>query len=447
MRAAHILGCGLLALALGVFAPSGALAATSAIGADGEVLRLVAGAYGELFPDGDEANADDQVLALEVLGADGTVRHLVPETASASPEDQTTLIFEHTTGTAYLLWQGTLDLVHTVLHLTSWDGAAWGPVLEITGNPYTSKANPHLVVVRDDHPDPDDPSIDVRRTTIHVSWAEETAGGMAKRWTPILIEGGEHLSWMPTWNLSDLLPSIDDDPVVQPVNAALHVDAGWKESIINVGFLTTLGDRLGVVEIEILPGELDSLADWARWQADIDGQQYDDPVDFALAFHDLILQRDAGFHPATQAYMAEQVREVIATSTEALDAEGLAVIAERVRQAVIETGVRFGGVGLIDLDPFQILEVERPDNPESRHLLKATVRLSRTAPADLGDDPRLFLSERGTEVIVAWLGEDAVTYVESSDVDDWTDPRSIPITDAISADAIFALLDERLRDR
>lgn len=424
-----------------------ASAETSVIGAEGQVLRVIAGNYGELFPGGTDAAAESRVLALEVRAAEGgSELLLVPETASQAAESMPALIYERTTGTAYLLWQGTLGLVHSVLHLTSYDSEGWGPVLEITGNPFTRKVAPQLHVIRDSYNGTETNGTEtVERTVIHVSWGEETAGGTIKRWTPIVIENGVHLAWMPTWTLDDFLADPAGDTVLGDYHSALRLQAGSKDNAAVVGYLTENGDRIGVLDLELLPRELEVLADSARWALQPDGALFDGEEDLADAVRQALAASGEGFHPATLAFIADRIGDLIASAGE-LTPAALSEIADQARWVALNDGARLGIHGLDDEAPFTILEVDRPDDPESHHLLKVTVRSLRDAPAGIGAEPKLYLSDHGTDVIVAWQSEGMVHYVESVE-DGWSETRSIVLGDSLDAPGVESMLEARLASR
>ncbi len=435
-----------LTVSFALLAPvNAATSTTAALGDDGSIYRVLSGPYGDLFPDGQDTGADHVVLALEINHAEGERElWLVPETTSPAAEVAPSLMLDKPTGTLYLLWEGLPNHVHAVLHLashTTSDG--WSSVLEITGNPYTRKAAPQLVVTRDNWRrfEPPMPPETFERVTLHISWWEETAAGSRKWYTPIVIENGRHLSWMPSWNLSNFLPTTGD-PVFTEPHTALRIQRGWNDRTIMVGFLSTEGEQLATVEVEVLPGELDSLADWARIQI-INGVL--DPSDPAAAEF-AILSRGAemGFHPASLAAIAAQARSALESSDAPQTPAGLDAVATKARLQIINGGVKIGAIGMLDQDVYEILEIERPDNPDSRHLLKASVQSVRQAPEGIGPSPRLFLSERGKDVIIGWEIDGGVAYYESAG-EGWAPLRTIVLNDDLDADAAFLMLEARAR--
>lgn len=424
-----------IVIAIALVPPAAGAAQIQVLGNDGTVYRLLDDTYGNLFPAGNEANGDSRVLALEVVAPDKETRRLlVPETASRTAELAPQLVYEQKSGTIFLLWEGIFNQIHPLLYLASFDNGGWRTAIEITGDPFARKGQPRMVATRDLVREGDEPG--AGRTTLHVVWWEETAGGTRKRYTPIVIENGVHREWQPTWDLSTFVADVAL-PAVENNTELVHVTPGPSNNSVLVGFLTTGGDRVVTLEIELLPAALSALGDQMRVHI-IESGLRADPAALANALATAILET-AGFHQATLEHIAEQVHETVSTTRIPLDSRGVAQLGDQIRAHIIESGARIATHGLASGGDFEIVEVERENAPGTFHTFKVTVVAERPAPANLGADAEIFLSADGANALLGWHEDDAYVYVESTS-DGWSEPRRLPTGDSFDADTARQLL-------
>src|SRR6476469_939342 len=163
----------LILLAGALASPAFAQDGTSALGTAGEVYQAKAGAYKDLFPKGHDTAPGNTVLAIDLIQP-GTApqRMLVPYTTGADIETSPAVLFEDNSNTLFLLWASKINSINSVLMLASFDGKAWGPPIQIIGNPFSSKTSPQLAITRDSFQvtDPSGNTSTRSRTIIHLVW-------------------------------------------------------------------------------------------------------------------------------------------------------------------------------------------------------------------------------------------------------------------------------------
>ncbi len=412
-----------------------------ALDADATVYRLQQGAYGELFPAGTAAAPDNPVLALDVRSAGGAVqRWLVPGTETWDPESSSSLVYEKSTGVVYLLWQTLFNGIHPLLHLTSFDGAEWTSVVEIANGPFTRKGSPRLAVTREAGPDGAD------RTLLHLVWWEAVPGESSrKRYAPIFVDGVGDVGAPPVFDLSSFLPARDDSPRgdAAGLENALALRPGANDHSVVVGFLDPNSHRLVTLRVELLPRELDNLADEIRAHIVIVGDNsITTPADLADSAHSKLLEIGTDFHEATRHYLAEQVRKTVMSTSEHLSPEEITSIADVIRAHIVIVGSRIRVGGIEDVSDSEILEIGPTPNGSYQHL-NVSVISSREAP-EVGGPAKLLLSESGRSAIVTWEEDGCVHYRESSG-DGWSDPGVIELTEDLDRESVYRLLEERVR--
>src|SRR5262249_45508802 len=143
-----VLGIGL------VPAASSAVDRHMALGADGEIYRVASGSYGELFGRPTDPQANNNVLALEIVrpGAAGVERHLGPKTAGADRDRSPSLIYEESSHPVFLVWESR-NSYHSVMKLSGFDGARWfePPLPQLPGSILSPKTPPQVAVTRDSY--------------------------------------------------------------------------------------------------------------------------------------------------------------------------------------------------------------------------------------------------------------------------------------------------------
>lgn len=436
------LGTVCLAMAASLWGPGATAQEQLVLGLEGTVFQLHEGTYGELFPEGFETAAENPVLALDVVRADGaTERWLVPGTESSDSDGSASIVFEKSTG-VYIVWETWFNGLHPILNLTSFDGSAWNEVIEIVSGPFALKGSPKLVVTREKGRGVEAGDL----TTLHLIWWQEASGISLKRYAPVFIQGGEYKGWSPVIDLSTFMPTEDDPELldVPGLENALCISPGKDDRTVVVGFLNPQTHRLSTVELEVLPLVLGNLADEARAHIVIFGTYVSTHAELAQTAADRMLELGSPFHEATLGYMTDQVRHAIESSAEDLTADGIASIADKARAHIVIFGAQFGPDGLANGGESQILEVGQSASGGAPYqYIKVTPISDRVAP-EVGGPAELILSESGESVIVAWEADGLVHYRESQG-EGWSEISVIELTENLDRESVRRMLGDYVR--
>ena len=104
-------------------------ASRMALGQAGQLHRVLTGIYGDLFADGEDADAAVPVLAIEIdWPGEQTARLLVPGTEDARTEARPLLFQDSTYDTFVLLWLSRGEEEDTHLRFATFDGSEWSQV-------------------------------------------------------------------------------------------------------------------------------------------------------------------------------------------------------------------------------------------------------------------------------------------------------------------------------
>jgi hypothetical protein len=437
-------------------APAFTLERTAALGSRGEIYLAKAGTYRSLFPTGNETDAGNQVLAIEVTKASSsTQRFLVPFTKGSELETSPALIYEDDSDLLFVVWESRVTPLNSVLMLASFDGTHWTNPIQITGNPFSSKSLPQLAITRDSFPvatADDGTPVLRRRTILHLIWEEESTPGKYEiLYTPVILEEGSYLGWNPIYNLSDFVADGDSGSSFAPpltlVQSPVLQNGGDSRTIV-LAFASAEGRWLTGLVIDVLPEELSHLAEGVRSSIiDIGRQGFPDnrPSLAEKTRADLILHGTA-FHTDVIHYMGDQVYNQILTDR----GNDLVALSEKVRSSIIDIGVRLSGRGLRDRGDTaksRIAEIEDPQstpNVSPSHLIHFRVASSRATPQVGSNGVRLFVSDDGEDSLISWTDKDRVLYRMSRD-GGWTDQREIKLSDSVNLDRAYEILAQRVR--
>lgn len=430
-----------------------ALERTAALGAGGEIYLVKAGTYHDLFPHGDETEPDNSVLAIEVAkpGA-ATERLLVPFTTGSEPEISPALLYEDDSDTLFVIWESQFS-AHSILLLASFDGERWSNAIQINANPFSSKSSPQLAVTRDTYPvaQADGTTVTRRRTFLHVMWTEEVeSADYELLYTPVILEDGRYLGWNPIYHLKDFVADGDSGSSFAPPPALLQaptLQSGRDARTVVAAFASSAGRWMTGLVIDVLPEELSQLADGARANIIDIGHQGAFPANrqpLAEKVRTDLIARGTAFHADVIRYMADQVYEQIRTDS----GDDLLALAEKARANIIDIGAQLSGRGLRDRSHIAKARIEEVDAPEPdappAHLIHFRSVSSRPTPQVGSNGLRLFVSEGGEDMLVAWAGENRVLYRMSKN-GGWTDQREIKLTDSVSLERAYELLAQRIR--
>ncbi|MDP9120449.1 MAG: hypothetical protein M3O15_03630 [Acidobacteriota bacterium] len=450
-----------LALGAGLAATAGSAQQQQAVlGASGELYIVRTGLYGDLFPGGTQTDPGNSVLALDIMRPGVPVQHLVePDTLSTAVKSAPSLLFEDHSNTLFLVWEATS--IDSVLKLASFDGTSWTAPIEITGNPFSPKADAQLAITRDTYQETDASGQPVshNRTVVHVIWSEETgqAGLYETFYTPVILEDGTYLGWNPVQHIEDLDRN-PDGTVVPPMSLvqAPTLGSGHDSRSVVVGFASANHKRVVGMQIDVLPRELSLLADNARAHIVDIGAQLNYPanlISLAEGARAHIVDIGSAFQPELVVAIADQVRSYILTmgSTN----EKLNLLADGARAHIVDIGARLSERGLRAITatststPPALLEVyDSPVNPQasaSPHLFQLSVTSSRSVPATVGSDSdMMFISQTGMNILISWMKKGNLLY-QSSNGQSWSDPLEFKLSDGVDLSRAHDILLQRVR--
>ena len=448
---------------LGLFAlPALAIPHEAVLGNEGELYVVKTGVYGDLFPGGEDTDASYTVLALEVTRpGEAPQRVLVPGTKDKDIESSPSVIFETDSSTVFLVWESRSDPSRSVLRLASFDGSAWAPAIEVTGNSYSAKTSPQLATTRDAYTDlgaDGQPSLK-HRTVLHLTWSEETATAFYEAfYTPIILDEGTFIGANPILALNSFDDSdahagatVPPDLVRTPM-----MQAGRDGRTIMISFTSALSGRLISLEVDVLPTQLRQLADKARaYIIDLGAHQKPDLPTVATKSRDFILGSAGDFQPEVARSMADLLQAYILGLASAQAGSDLKPLAEKARAYIIDLGAKFSGHVLKPgtgesksaAQIFQIVprQDELAENPPV-HLLQVRTVASHPAPAVGTGTLQVFVSETGPTALVSWAGKDRVYYRDSMGTG-WSDVREIKLNDSFDINKAYEVLSQRVQNR
>src|SRR5436305_7622100 len=455
----------LLLFAGALSTPAFAQDGTAALGAAGEVYLAKAGAYKDLFPKDHSSTAPgNTVLAVDLLqpGA-APQRLLVPYTTGADVESSPAVLFEDDSDTLFVLWASQTNSLSSVLMLASFDGTSWGPPIQITGNPFSSKTSPQLAITRDSFSTTDSSGNTAtrHRTIIHVVWEEQTASGNADvLYTPVILEEGTYLGWAPVYNLNDMVGRTPSGSGFAPPDAFVQspvLQSGRDTRTLVIGFASAETRTVSSVEVDVLPEELSALAADARAHIiDVGRNLYPNYLQtFADKMVADITSRGTAFHDDVVHYIAGQIHDLILANRGSSPTD-LTALSEDARAHIIDLSFQHSGRGLRDRSGAatnalslneNIVSVDpTPDSTAPSHLIHFRVASNRPAPQMGSTGIQLFLSETGDDATVAWTDAGKVFYRLSQDAG-WSDSRQIKLSDALDAAHAYNVLKQKVRNR
>lgn len=463
------LGFGLMACAA-----SAAVHREAALGAEGELYQVRAGSYGSLFPNGTGARtfptASTPVLALEISRPGAAVqRLLVPGTDNPDVESSPSLVVEESSQAIFLVWEIRINSIHSILKVSSFDGEHWSEPIEVSRNPSSLKTAPQLAITRDAYStvSPQGEPVARQRTILHLIWAEEQGGNdvYKARYTPLVVEKGLQLGRSPVYDLNVYQNTGAFEVVAAGAPSGLIrtpvIQSGRDGRTVVVAFADAETHRLTTVEIDSLPAELSRLADGARAQIVDLGARHSYPANRAAMAAQVrtgIVQIGGAFHPEVVQSIAERIHDLVVDS--AAKGRNLVSLAEEARAQIVDLGAKLSGRGLrhqqnssTSAIVSEIVEstFEPEANPEAgteesraSHLIQFRLASSRPLPQLGAGDIRVFVSENGEQLILAWVQGDRVKY-RSSQGEGWTDIRELVLSENLTQQKAFDILEQRVR--
>lgn len=443
----------LILLRSAVYSASGPMV----VGRDGTILKVHAGKYGELFPEGVDAASEHSVLALDVFSASGMERVLVPTSESRDAENISALYFGKDSGLTYLLWEGLVSGAHPFVNLASFDGSQWSDVIQIAGNVYADKGAARFVIVPESDPIPKSGSSEApsKRTVIYVTWQEESpSGGSENYFVPIVLEDGKYVGWRHVIKLDDLVSAQDRrlvggstmvsvfDPNLQSVSV---LQPSSKGNAIVVGFIDNNTGKFVTLEFEMLPLALGALVETVKEQL-LAFSETTNSVDALISrIRGTIFLAGSDFHPSVLEYLADQVAGLLAEHSTVASAVAPPVL-DKAGIAMVQIGARVRRKGLVDLEPLDIIALgQTPTGGSPYHYLKVSLVVERNAP-EVEGHATLFLSRTGDQALVAWT-VDSVAFYRETEGEAWRETHQIELREGFDEEVVYRILSERTLNR
>lgn len=438
----------------------------SALGNDGELYSVHAGTCGELFPDGGACQARHAVVALDVVPAAGEAdRLLVPETGDAEIESQPRLLYMPRSDTVLVLWHSQ-DAGGVRVDFVTLARGEWGDVASIAGGDGSAilmDRAPLTAVTRDafDLVLGDGISLSAGRSVVHVLF--QVAG--ATRYAPLLFVEGSYVG-PATFDLGSSFRTATGD-----VERGAALTAGLAQAMnlqvadgrsVTVAFADASSRRLGVLEIELMPLEIELLGDYIRDQI-YDRAELYDPGDVASFAGEIRAEligvgHHLRLHPGIVEFASEQLGSWLETSASdygfagfedlGRDAGELAMyLTASVTASVVHDPATGDDILEIELGDFLAsLEAESPFD----QLLQIDVLASLPAPQIGAGTAALFPSRDGRDLLVGWKPEtkNRVFYVESRagvEGGAWSERRSLRLSSGLTLADAIQLLSQKIR--
>lgn len=431
------------------------------LGSDGQVFSIVAGEVASLFPE--SPGNVETALALDIRWPDGDQqRHLVPGTEGREPENHPFLVLDGETQTLYLLWESVVNYLHPIVNLITFQDGTWGERIEIISSAFAAKASPQMLVQHDEVQELDASGklTARRRTVVHVVWGEDEFGtGRVTYYVPVVIDHGVTLLGSPL-RLNDLFPEIGVSTATDgELRLTSVIRSGSDERRALIVFPNPGGDGIGIVELDVLPGDLAHLAEGARGHI----------IDIGFTGGPL--------SPADIRSIADKARGHIIDIGVAYHPEVIRAIADEARGHIIDIGVRGDGGAPPDLQRIadsargHIIDIgskltERglrrayaggetrrltvststEDAPMTPVLIQAKAIATHAQPELSGTASHAFVSPGGEDVIFARVEEERVIYRQHR-LDGWTPPLELKLGPGLDLDTALSMLQGRVRSR
>lgn len=453
----------LAALALTGAGARAASTRDAVLGADGDLYTVTAGTYGQLFPGGKDAATASSVLALDIVKADGArTRLLVKGTEGEDADESPFLLYEESSRTLFLVWETRLGGVFPILMLTGYDGS-WMAPFPIIDYPFSIKTSPQLAVTHDNYQEESAAgSVTHHWTVLHLVWGQEadTSGEVDTYYAPLYFEDGALIGRSPSYRLNGFVDADAAGLADSGSPLAGHIariQRGRDDRTVMVAFSGEGNRRLSTLEIGALPPQLGRIADGARAHIiDLGTRFFPNNIpSLAGAARSDVLRLGTSFDPEVLKTLADQV-ELYVVAKAAVPGATLKLIADGARAHIIDLGAKLSGRGLrtaqSDSAASRIVEVKGSalgagsDDDVPSQLLQFCEVSSRALPDAARTEVRLFFSETGERVILAWASGNRVLYRESLG-SGWRDLLEIRLSDTLDEARAFEILEQRVHNR
>jgi hypothetical protein len=421
--------------------------AIAVLGRDGEIFRVLE----TRLPGAVAEEPGNAVLTLEIVAEGSDPRRLVvPGTAGEEIERYPYVAVDDTTGSVFVVWEAQRT-IHSTLHITSYSGGEWSPVMEISGDRFSEKSNPRLAVTSDQYTTLDDAGQpEVRtRTLLHLVWFDRAGYGDRPLYAPMVVEDGQLSS---TWSVVDL-PALlaesgvgSESPSRLATSPTVTASPGGK---VIVCFVDPATGRLATIATEMISGGLAAWTDEARHQIIDIGRSLTGGTRSSLAERvkaELVGPARALLSAELADVLVRRLGQGIADSDPTAEVD---VVAQQVHDDLIDVAQRLnGGLRATTAEArHQIIDIGRRALTErSMHLASFAVVSVWDAPSLPDRSIQVLSSPDGTHVTLAWDAADAVRYRQSQGTG-WSDIRSLALDQRLTRDEAYALLTKQLDRR
>ncbi len=428
---------------------------STVLAGNGEIYRVEAVRYGDAFPEGSEAAADDTVLVFESRKpGEPAQREIVPGTESSHQEKSPHLLLNAETDTLYMVWESRINWLHSSLHLISRNADGWSETIEVYGNPYLFKGNLQLAVTRDSFLSEEDGNeVSHQRVVLHLIWTEQISEVEDQvLYSPVILLDGEYVGSSPVYSLSEIVaPALRELPAnTAAANIAPTIQEGGNADSVVIGFLEPTKRRVVSLEVAVLSGELSFIGDAVRAQLIETGTRVS-LTELADRARAQLIETGHRFNPRFVQSLADDLHQLILEQNP--QTTNIEALADLARAQLIETGVRFrqGLTPLQDTARAQLIEIgHRFETPRARHDLQMLLVRQFSLPDNPNGQPiDLFLSDRGKEMLAVWetgSEEQKVWYQETGD-GSWSLPQALHLSPEFNRAQAYKLLEERIHSR
>jgi hypothetical protein len=437
----------ILAAIAAVFTAGAASADSSRtlLGSNGEVYTVQRGAYGDLFADVPAGAGSNTVLALDTLRDGKLKRALVP--ATGGPEDETdpALAYDTVANRVYVVWQS--DHVFSLVGRAA-DG--WQPVVDLAGDPASTKRNPQLAtsIARYQTLDEDGILVTISRTLLHLVWYDDSAAGAHLLYTAAAIEGSAVVPASQAFDLRGVAGNAPGDPnaAAAPPSLLQKPVARRGRDNDNVGLAFIDNERGELVTLELRPieGALHYFADKARAVVIEIGRGNRGLSPSAIADKARAVVIEIGrsaLHPVVADFLSKRFLDALAASDPASEIEPAAGGAWRV---LLGEGIALqeGSTSI----RAHVMELATAAADGSSRTVDVRWVSRRALPGFPDADLKLFLSPRAQEASVAWNAPTAVRYRETNPAG-WEPIKNLALGPSLTREQAFKLVEQRLEEQ
>lgn len=443
---------------------------TSVLGNSGEVYSVQTGSYGDLFPGGDEVEAERPILVLDVLRpGEETERLIVPTTFGLEEESAPGLIYSKQGGRLNVVWASRIEN-EASLFLARFDRDGWSAVHELYFNP--EGVLPELGLTSDAlHIETrDGEALDLERQTLHLVWPQVEGGDFTVGYMPILLLNGSFVDWKEPFTFRHL--DADANAVAASLLPdTLRVQSHADRDSVSLTFGSTASGRVTTLEVGLVPMDLVYLSDTIH---DLVLEMGFDPEDIAnfadkLGVHITgVGSRGRGRSRLTLSvvdYVAAGVRDRVLDSGGSYTADQVDLLADDLRGYALELVESLFSPAVAegrkarsrptedDSKGRPILEIDVSDllgdgnaGPTS-HILELRNAVEWPLPDSHGAELTLFASDDGESLVAAWLDAagQKLWYAESNLDLTWSEPQALVLGEELTLEKAQALLQERVR--